>query len=74
MRKTITKLLLVFFLMTMYAYTLSFDSIPDNMVIIEGENIALKTLFGMQIKTKGETLEAVSNKIRKNNLRSKFIQ
>ena len=61
MRKTITKLLLVFFLMTMYAYTLSIDSIPDNMVILEGENIALKTLFGMQIKTKGETLEAVSN-------------
>jgi len=61
MRKTITKLLLVFFLMTIYAYTLSIDSIPDNMVILEGENIALKTLFGMQIKTKGETLEAVSN-------------
>lgn len=61
MRKTITKLLLVFFLMTMYAYTLSIDSIPDNVVILEGENIALKTLFGMRIKTKGETLEAVSN-------------
>lgn len=60
MKKTITKLLLVFFLMTIYAYTLSIDNIPDSMVILEGENIALKTLFGMQIKTKGETLEAVA--------------
>lgn len=61
MRKTIVKLLLVFFLMAIYAYTLSIDSIPDNMVILEGENITLKTLFGMQIKTKGEILETASN-------------
>lgn len=62
MKKTITKLLLVFLLMVIYAYTLTIESIPDHIVILEGENISLKTIFGIEIKTKGETLEAVSSK------------
>lgn len=61
MKKTITKLLLVFLLMVIYAYTLAIENIPNNIVIFEGENIALKTLFGMEIKTDTETMETVSN-------------
>lgn len=61
MKKTITKLLLVFFLMLIYAYTLSIESIPDNLVIFEGETISLKTLFGIQVKVNSETMETVSN-------------
>lgn len=61
MKKTITKLLLVFFLMLIYTYTLAIESIPNNLVIFEGENIALKTLFGMQIKMDAETMETASN-------------
>lgn len=60
MKKTITKLLLVFFLMVIYAYTLAIENIPSNLVILEGENIAMKTLFGMQIKINAETLETAS--------------
>ena len=61
MKKTITKLLLVFLLMVIYAYTLAIESIPNNIVIFEGENIAFKTLLGMEIKTDVETMETISN-------------
>lgn len=61
MKKTITKLLLVFFLMVIYAYTLSIENIPDNLVIFEGETISLKTLFGIQVKVDSETIETVSS-------------
>lgn len=61
MKKTITKLLLVFFLMLIYAYTIAIENIPNNLVIFEGENIVLKTLFGMQVKLNDETMETVAN-------------
>lgn len=61
MKKTIPKLLLVFFLMVIYAYVLSIETIPDKLVVFEGENIALKTLFGLNIKTKNDTVETLSN-------------
>lgn len=61
MKKTIIKLLLVFFLMVIYAYTLTVENIPNHLVIFEGENIALRTLLGMQVKMDAETMETVSN-------------
>ncbi len=61
MKKTITKLLLVFFLMVVYTYILAIENIPSNLVILEGEKISLKTIFGMQIKIDSETLETASS-------------
>lgn len=61
MKKTITKLLLVLFLMLMYAYTLAIENIPSQLVIFEGESISLKTLLGMQIKMDAQTMETLSN-------------
>lgn len=61
MKKTIRKLLLVFFLMVIYAYTISVENIPDNLVIFEGENITMKTLLGIHIKLNSETMETVSS-------------
>lgn len=61
MKKTITKLLLVFFLMVIYAYTLSIENIPNNLVIFEGENIAMKTLLGISVKVNSETMETASS-------------
>ena len=58
--KKITKLLLVFFLMIIYAYTLAIESIPNHLVIFEGENIHLKTLLGMEIKADWGTMETVA--------------
>ena len=62
MKTTIKKLLLVFFLILIYVYVLAIESIPDKLVIFEGENITMKTLIlGMNIKTKSKTIETVSN-------------
>ena len=61
MKKIITKLLLVFFLMVIYAYTLTIENIPSKIVILDGENISIKTMLGMQIKMKSETMETASN-------------
>ncbi len=61
MKKTVTKLLLVFFLMIIYAYMISIENIPDNLVIFEGENIAMKTLLGINVKLNAETMETVSS-------------
>lgn len=52
MKKTITKLLLVFFLMLIYMYTLAIENIPDNLVVFEGENITWKTLIGIRSENK----------------------
>lgn len=61
MKKTIPKLLLVFFLMILYAYTLTIYNIPDDLVIFEGENIALRTLLGMRVKVDSEIMETASS-------------
>lgn len=61
MKKTVTKLLLVFFLMIIYGYMISIENIPDNLVIFEGENIAMKTLLGINVKLNAETMETVSS-------------
>lgn len=60
-RKTITMLLLVFFLIIAYLYVLSIDTLPNNLVVFEGENIALKTILGLNIKTDNDTVETVAN-------------
>ena len=61
MKKTITKLLLVFFLMIIYAYTLTIENIPNQLVVFEGENIDVKTLLGIRIKMDTEIMETASS-------------
>ena len=61
MKKTITKLILVFFLMILYMYILAIENIPKQLVIFEGENISFKTVLGMQVKFNAETTETASN-------------
>ncbi len=60
MKKTITKLLLVFFLMLIYIYVIAIENIPNELVIFEGENITMKTLLGMQVKLSSDTMETSS--------------
>ena len=45
MKKFFLKLLLVFFLLVFYTYFLLIQSIPDKLVLFEGENINIKKLF-----------------------------
>ena len=61
MKKTIKKLLLVFFLLLIYTYILAIESFPNDLVVFEGENITMKTLLGIHIKTSSETLETSSS-------------
>lgn len=61
MKKTIKRLLLVFFLMLLYVYVLVIETLPEQLVVFEGENIALKTMFGLNIKTNDNTIETVYN-------------
>ena len=63
MRKIIKMLLLVFFLSIIYIYTLSVEKIPKEIVAFEGENIELRTLFGIEItKNNDEVVETISSK------------
>lgn len=56
------KILLVFFLIIIYSYTLLITNLPDEVVVFEGEKISLKTLLGVNIKTKRQgTVETASN-------------
>ena len=62
MKKTIKKLLLVFFLILIYSYVLAIENVPEKLIIFEGENITIPTLLGLNIKSKsGETIETVAS-------------
>ena len=58
MKKYLKILLLVFFLLVIFCYTLAIGKIPDKIVLFEGENISMKTLLGLEIK---DTVETSSN-------------
>lgn len=58
MKRYFKMLLLVFFLLIIFCYTLAIGKIPNKIVLFEGENIAMKTLLGLEIK---DTIETSSN-------------
>ena len=61
MKETIFKLLLVFFLLVIYMYTLVWQNLPNELVVFEGEKIEFKTIFGININSNQETIETSSN-------------
>lgn len=61
MKKNLKKLFLVFFLMVVYVYVIVIDTMPDELVVFEGENIKLKTLFGFSIESNSDTIETSSS-------------
>ena len=52
----------IIILLTIYLYTLSIQSIPDNIVIFEGETINLNTIFGLKanLTEKNKVIETIS--------------
>lgn len=60
MKKTIKKLLLVFFLLLIYCYVLAINSIPNELVVFQGESITMKTILGLNIKTDIDAIETSS--------------
>ena len=62
MKKILKMLVLVFFFFFLFIYTLVIENIPSRIVIFQGEDISMQTLFGMSIKQKNlETIETSSN-------------
>ena len=62
MKKILKMLLLVFFLLVIYIYTLVIGNIPNKMVVFQGEDISMQTLFGISVKYNDlETIETSSD-------------
>lgn len=62
-KQFIKKTIILILLIIIYIYIIAIQSIPDNIVIFEGETISLKTILGMQAKlvNENETVETISN-------------
>lgn len=54
MKNYLKMLLLVFFLSIVYSYTLVIETIPNELVVFEGERISVKTLLGLNIKNENQ--------------------
>lgn len=59
MKKIFKLLLIVLLLAIVYAYALVIMNLPDTLIVFEGENIDLNTLYGMEINLKDESYEAM---------------
>ena len=63
MNKKILHILLLIVLIVIYMYVIAIQSIPNNIVLFQGETLSIKTILGLKanIDNKEETLETVSN-------------
>lgn len=65
MKKNIFKIVLIFLLLVLYIYVVLIQSIPDNIVIFEGESIGIRNILGIKAYLTSENnekiIEAVSN-------------
>ena len=55
------KIILLTVLLIIYVYVLVIMNIPDEITIFEGENLSLKTIFGIALHSEDEVLEVLSN-------------
>ena len=60
--KFILKTIIIILLLIIYMYIIYFQSIPDNIVIFEGETVNLKTMLGLKadLTEKDEVIETLS--------------
>ena len=62
MKKTLLKkIILLIFLFILYIYILVIHYIPDEITIFEGENLSLKTFFGITLDAEDEVLTVSAN-------------
>ena len=59
--KVILGIILILLLLVVYSYIICVQSIPDNIVIFQGESVNLKTVLGMKLNLseKGEIVETL---------------
>ena len=60
MKKIFLKLLLVFFLLVIYIYVIAWQNLPSELIVFEGENINIKTIFGMKINSNEKIIQTSS--------------
>lgn len=68
MKRILRMLSLVFFLLIIYVYTIFIDNIPNKIIVFQGEEISMNSIFGVSLKSL-ETLEAssdIKNNVSKN--------
>lgn len=59
--KNFKKILLILILFVILLYVSNISSIPNNLILMQGENLNIKTLLGLSISNlNGETVEAVN--------------
>ena len=61
MKKLFKIMILLTVLLIIYVYILVISNIPDEITIFEGENLSLKTIFGMTLHSEDEVLEVSAN-------------
>lgn len=61
--KSIFKAIIIILLLIIYTYIVYFQSIPDNIVIFEGESVNLKTMLGLKadLTEEDEVIETLSS-------------
>lgn len=55
------KIILIFFLIILYTYTLVISNIPDNVIIFEGETINVNSFLGFKLSNVNDTIETSSS-------------
>ena len=61
--KVILEIIIIILLLIMYVYVVYFQTIPDNIVIFEGESVNLKTMVGLKadLTEKDKVIETLSS-------------
>ncbi len=55
MRKKVKSILLILFFLILYIYVCNITLLPDNIVVFQGEEIKLKTMYGLKINAKNDS-------------------
>ena len=59
--KKFFKILLILTLIIILVYVSNVTSIPDNLILMQGEELNIKTMFGLNLEnSSGQTIEAMA--------------
>ena len=63
MKKKLKIILLLVILIILYIYTIAIGYLPDNIVLFEGEDLQIPSIFGLlfNIESESKTLETSAN-------------
>ena len=59
MKKIIKILLMIIILVVVYVYALVIANLPDSLIVFEGENLKINTIYGLNINLKDKTYETM---------------